>query len=150
MQILQMPQRVQTRKFFSYIRSWNYEIHSRDFDSCHMGTTLYLFCLYHRLSDAQADMIRCVMQELLLHLLMPACKAEQDPNIHLTLRCDTDIYLQIEYTGLKTDPLQILEQEETENPSIILLSQYIINMDLDGEGHKAAFFLQAQKKGSTL
>lgn len=107
-QIFTAPQKELTRKFIFRIRSWEYEIHSRNFDFYAMNSSLEEFCLRQFLSKKQQGDVLLVTEELVMQRLLPACGVVGDPQITLLFDCGEEgkqLSLHLSYLGLSTDPL---------------------------------------------
>lgn len=122
--IFSSPEKELTRKFIFRIRSWEYEIRSKNFDFYGMNASLEDFCLRQFLTKKQLDVVLLVIEELVMQRLLPLCGENDDPQITLHFDCGEEgkeLRLQLSYTGFGTDPLSA-EQDEL---SARLLSGYV-------------------------
>lgn len=127
-QIFDHPQNELTRKFIFRISSWEYEIHSKNFDFYAMNSSLEAFCLKQFLTKKQLDTVLLVTEELVMVRLVNLCDEATNPMITLRLDCaqeGKDIRLQLSYEGFSTDPLC----EQSDEISEKLLNRYVSEIE---------------------
>lgn len=77
-QIFEHPKREKTRAFVKHLKTWSYDIASADFDYYRMNTELEEFGRRQLLSQKQIMALQLVLEEVIVHLLMPHTQ-----NIHI-------------------------------------------------------------------
>ena len=144
-QIFGAPRRERTRAFILRISSWDYAIHSRDFDFSAMTGALGMFCMRQGMTARQMYVAQLVVEELVMNLLLPAAQGVTDPDIRLRLECSEGggtVRLAVEYPAVPGEPLAALEQDGTEDLTGLLLRRYGQDIRVDHAAHRAEFTLR--------
>jgi polar amino acid transport system ATP-binding protein len=70
-EIFERPQKPKTQAFIYKIRSFYFEIQSRDFDNVAMLSGIDTFCFNHAVDAAIAQKLRLIAEELVINLVVP-------------------------------------------------------------------------------
>ncbi|MDR0990854.1 MAG: amino acid ABC transporter permease/ATP-binding protein [Propionibacteriaceae bacterium] len=70
-QIFANPQKPKTQSFINRVRSFEYDITSRQFDFIEMQNSITNFCVKHGVDEAKTDRILLLTEELVLNVLIP-------------------------------------------------------------------------------
>ncbi len=70
-QIFDNPKKIKTQAFIHNIRSFNYEILSRDFDYVQMLGGIENFCFSHAIEKSIANKLQLMAEELIINIVMP-------------------------------------------------------------------------------
>ncbi len=69
--IFNNPQRQKTQAFIYNIRSYNYEVESRDFDYAEMLSGVENFCFRHAIGKRDANRLQLITEELIINIVTP-------------------------------------------------------------------------------
>ncbi len=108
-QIFENPQKPKTLAFIYRIRSFHYEVESRDFDYVAMLTGIDNFCFRHAVKDKTAKKLRLIAEELVINIVVPkfgAC------NLSVSFSEQLSRYeVTVTYPGDSEDALETTEDD---------------------------------------
>jgi polar amino acid transport system ATP-binding protein len=107
--IFTAPKKPKTQTFIYNIRSYNYEITSRDFDYAQMLGGVENFCFRHAIEKNTANKLRLLAEELIINIIAPkygTCSL----NISFSEKLGTH-GISVSYAGEKSDAIQIADDE---------------------------------------
>ena len=107
--IFSSPQKPKTQAFIYNIRSYSYEVTSRDFDYVEMLGGIENFCFRHAIEKKAANKLQLMAEELLINIVTPkygAC------SLRLNYSEKLGTYeLSVSYAGEKDDALETADDE---------------------------------------
>lgn len=106
--IFEHPQKEKTRAFITRLSTFNYEIHSLDFDMVSMNAQIEVFCLKYDLTSKQISRIQLVLEELLMEIFKSCC-TDSKPDVAFTIAYAQEadeISLSMTYRGENFDPFR--------------------------------------------
>lgn len=121
--IFTSPEKELTRNFIFRIRSFEYDIKSKDFDFYEMNAKLTDFCLRQSLSKKQTNSLLLITEEIIMQNILPAYK--NAPDIHIVISSSaegSDITIAVTYNGLTENPFD----SEDNDISKMLISKYAV------------------------
>ena len=108
-EIFSNPKKPKTQVFIYNIRSFNYEVTSRDFDYVEMLGGVENFCFRHAIEKKTANKLQLLAEELVINIITPqygACSL----NLSFSEKLGT-FELSVSYTGQKADALESAEDD---------------------------------------
>lgn len=102
-QIFEHPKREKTRAFVKRLKTWSYDISSRDFDFYRMNTELEEFGRRQFLSQKQITALQLILEEVVVQMLLPRTQ-----DIHILVGSGQDentLEMTLRYGGPDFDPL---------------------------------------------
>ncbi len=114
--IFENPQREKTRAFITRLKTFNYEIHSIDFDMVSMNAQIEVFCYKHGMTWAQISRIQLLIEELIMEIFRVCYQdirpdmaftiafAEETEEISISLTYRADFFNPLEFEGTEGDP----------------------------------------------
>ena len=108
-EIFGAPLKAKTREFVYNIRSFEYEINSKDFDFVEMLGGVENFCFRHAIEKKTANKLQLLAEELIINIVTPkygACLL----NLNFSEKLGT-YELTVSYAGDKSDALETAEDE---------------------------------------
>ncbi|MRR17069.1 MAG: amino acid ABC transporter ATP-binding protein [Deltaproteobacteria bacterium] len=112
--IFERPQKEKTRAFIRRLSTFQYEIHSADFDLVSMNAQIEVFGLKYHLTPRQISRIQLVLEELLMEILK-SCDADRQPDAALTIAYAPDadeISIDLTYRGENFDPFRYADAKD--------------------------------------
>lgn len=108
-EIFDQPKKPKTRAFIYKIRSFEYEIHSRDFDFVEMLSGIENFCFRHAIEKKAANKLQLLAEELIINIIMTKYEA---CTLHLNFSEKLGTHeLSVSYGGESFDALENAEDE---------------------------------------
>lgn len=107
--IFSNPQKPKTKVFIFNIRSFNYEITSRDFDYVEMLGGVENFCFRHAIEKKTANKLQLLAEELVINIIAPMYGAGT-LNLRFSEKLGT-YELSVSYGGKQSDALAIAEDD---------------------------------------
>ena len=108
-EIFERPRKAKTQAFIYNIRSYAYEVASRDFDYVEMLGGIENFCFRHAIGKKAANKLQLLAEELVIHIVAPkygAC------SLTLNVSEKLDTYgLKVSYGGENSDALETADDE---------------------------------------
>ena len=108
-EIFENPQKPKTQAFIYNIRSYNYEITSRDFDFAEMLGGVENFCFRHAIEKKIANKLQLLAEELVINIVTPqygACSL----NLNYSEKLET-YGIMVSYKGEKSNVLESAKDE---------------------------------------
>jgi len=108
-EIFSDPKKPKTQVFIYNIRSFNYEVTSRDFDYVEMLGGVENFCFRHAIEKKTANKLQLLAEELVINIITPqygACSL----NLNFSEKLGT-YELSVSYAGEKSDALENAEDD---------------------------------------
>lgn len=108
-EIFNKPRKPKTQAFIYNIRSYNYEVLSRDFDYVEMLSGVETFCFRHAIDKKTSNRLRLITEELIINIITPIAGA---CSLNLNYSEKLNSYeLSVAYGGKKLDALKESEYE---------------------------------------
>lgn len=108
-QIFSSPLRPKTKAFIYNIRSFTYEVRSRDFDHVEMLGGVENFCFRHAIDRKAANKLQLLAEELVINIVMPQYRACL-LSLHFSDKLET-YELSVSYRGERSDALENAEDD---------------------------------------
>ena len=108
-EIFESPKKPKTQAFIYNIRSYNYEITSRDFDYVEMLGGIENFCFRHAIDKKAANKLQLLAEELVINIVTPkygACSL----NLNFSEKLGT-YELSVSYSGEPSNALETAEDD---------------------------------------
>lgn len=128
-QIFEAPQKPKTKAFIQRIKSFNWQIKSRQFDIYSMNSALGDFCHRQSIDGRKIRQIELLLEEVLIHFLLPKMKTD-DVDIDITMEFQekiNSIDISISYSGACTNA--VITDDDLSITIIKSLSKNIIFND---------------------
>jgi len=106
--IFEHPQKEKTRAFITGLSTFNYEIHSLDFDMVSMNAQIEVFCLNYDMTSKQISRIQLVLEELIMEIFK-SCYTDSQPDVAFTIAYADEadeISISLTYRGGNFDPFR--------------------------------------------
>jgi len=104
--IFEHPQKEKTRAFITRLSTFDYEIHSVDFDMVSMNAQIEVFCLKYHMTSKQISRIQLVLEELIMEIFKSCC-TERPSDMAFTIAYAQEadeISIDLTYRGEDFDP----------------------------------------------
>ena len=106
--IFEHPQKEKTRAFITRLNTFNYEIHSLDFDMVSMNAQIEIFCQKYQMTSKQISRIQLVLEELIMEIFK-SCYKGRLPDMAFTISYAPDrdeVSVSLIYKAEDFDPFQ--------------------------------------------
>ncbi len=139
-QIFENPQRKETRDFIFRVRSWNWEIHSIDYDSPAMTSSFEAFCARQFLGRHITLACQLIIDEITTNFLIPAAieHAVSDPGIRYELSVGEggkEAQLLVDFTALVASGLDVERiSSYYDDVSELILGNIVSDYSMDKPG----------------
>lgn len=126
--IFERPQKEKTRAFITRLKTFNYEIHSLDFDMVSMNAQIEVFGLKYHMTSRQISRIQLVLEELIMEIFK-SCYTERPPDMAFTVAYAQEadeISISLTYAAENFDPfLYAGEKDDLDHLGMVIVGNLV-------------------------